>query len=67
MPTELKASGPDIRFESGQVRTPMAAVHFCEGCGYENAAFGIKRGEETLSYCGWVNGHPECVGKGRKV
>lgn len=64
MPTEHRVSGPDIG-EGAQKRTPTAAIHFCETCGYEGAPFGILKGETTLSYCGYVAGQPKCVGKGK--
>lgn len=66
MPTEHRVSGPDIG-EGAQKRTPTAAVHFCETCGYEGAPFGVLRGETTLSYCGWDGRRGVCVGKGRGV
>ena len=64
MPTEYVRSGPDT-IRDGVPVTPLGAVHKCEGCGYVGAPFGIKRGDEVLSYCGWVDGLPTCVGKGR--
>jgi len=64
MPTILRRSGPDFE-RDGQMVTPRAMIHFCETCGYEGAAFGIRRGDKLLSYCGWVNGDAVCVGKGR--
>jgi hypothetical protein len=51
----------------GAMVTPRAMIHFCETCGFEGAAFGIHRGDRLLSYCGWVNGRPVCVGKGRVI
>jgi hypothetical protein len=42
----------------------MAPIYFCEVCGFEGAAFGQKHGDQVLSYCGWVDGRPVCVGKG---
>ena len=65
MPTEYRFSGPEILRDNRPVQ-PKAAVHICEGCGYENAAFGETRGGELLSYCGWQYGGPACVGKGRQ-
>jgi hypothetical protein len=65
MPTEYVVSGPDIG-EGSQKRTPRAAVHTCETCGFVNAAFGIVRGDKALSYCGYVNGEVVCVGKGKR-
>lgn len=64
MPTEYRISGPDIG-EGAQKRTPKAAVHICEVCGFVGAPFGVLRGDTTLSYCGYVGGQPQCVGKGR--
>jgi hypothetical protein len=64
MPTEYVPSGPDIDRNNQRV-TPMAPIYSCEGCGHKGAPFGVKRGDEMLSYCGWVDGGPVCVGKGR--
>lgn len=44
--------------------SPLAMIHYCEECGYEGAAFGIRRNGSIYSYCGWVGGEPKCVGKG---
>jgi hypothetical protein len=64
MPVEYVPSGPDMDRDGKKV-TPMAPIYSCEGCGYRGAPFGVKRGDEVLSYCGW-NGHTAgCVGKGR--
>jgi len=63
MPTEYRPTVTDNTTINGN--TPMAAVHICEGCGYENAPFGQMVGGEMRSYCGWVNGAPVCVGKGK--
>ena len=64
MPTEYRVSGPDIG-EGAQKRTPKAAVHTCEVFGFEGAAFGVLRGDTTLSYCGYELGQPKCVDKGK--
>lgn len=64
MPTEYVVTGPDIE-RNGRKVTPMAPIYHCEGCGFKGAPFGIKRGDEVLSYCGWEAGRPVCVGKGR--
>jgi len=64
MPTEFKQSGPPIQRGNESV-TPMAPIYSCEGCGFKGAAFGQKHGDGVLSYCGWRNGGPVCVGKGR--
>lgn len=64
MPTDYVISGPDLT-RDGKTVTPMAPIYTCEGCGYKGAAFGVKHGDEVLSYCGWEAGHPVCVGKGR--
>lgn len=64
MPTVLRRSGPDFE-RDGTIVTPRAMIHFCEECGFEGASFGIHKGEKLLSYCGWVNGNPVCIGKGR--
>jgi len=66
MPTEYRISGHDIG-EGAQKRTPKAAVHICEVCGFEGAPFGVLRGDTTLSYCGYVGGLPQCVGKGKQA
>jgi hypothetical protein len=64
MPTEYVPSGPDIDRNNQKV-TPMAALYRCEGCGFVGAPFGVRHGDEVLSYCGWVNNQPVCVGKNR--
>jgi len=64
MPTEYRPSGPPFTRDNRTVE-PMAAVHICEHCGYEHAAFGVMRGDTVLSYCGWQDGRPVCVGKGK--
>lgn len=40
-------------------------IYFCLDCGALNAGFGIARADGRLNYCGWVNGRPACVKKGR--
>ena len=40
-------------------------IYFCVECGAPHAAFGIVRADGRLNYCGWSNGRPVCVGKGR--
>lgn len=50
---------------NNQEVTPMAPIYTCEGCGYKGAPFGMKRGDQVLSYCGWRNGEPVCVGLGK--
>ena len=64
MPVEYVPSGPDMD-RNGKKVTPMAPIYSCEGCGYRGAPFGVKRGDEVLSYCGWRDGAAVCVGKGR--
>lgn len=64
MPTVLRRSGPDFT-RAGAGVTPRAMIHFCEGCGYEGAPFQVRTGGKLLSYCGWADGAPVCVGKGR--
>lgn len=69
MPTVLRRSGPDILIRKGadfERHTPRAMIHFCETCGFEGAAFGVHADGKLLSYCGWQNGAPVCVGKGRR-
>ena len=63
MPTEFRPCGP-VFTRNNETVTPMAPIYFCEVCAFEGAAFGQKRGDEVLSYCGWVDGRPVCVGKG---
>ncbi len=67
MPTILRRSGPDIVDAKFNHRVPRAMIHFCETCGYEGAAFGIHADGKLLSYCGWQNGAPVCVGKAKAV
>jgi hypothetical protein len=64
MPTVLRRSGPDI-WRNGKATTPRAMIHTCETCGFEGAAFGIHTGSKLLSFCGWRNGAPVCVGKAK--
>jgi hypothetical protein len=45
----------------------MAPIYTCEGCGFVGAPFGIHQGDRVLSYCGYRDGQPTCVGKGRKA
>ncbi len=66
MPTEYVPSGPPI-VRNNQPVTPMAPIYTCEDCGFKGAPFGVKRGDQVLSYCGWQNGEPVCVGSGRQV
>lgn len=63
MPTEYRVSGPQI-MRDGKPVEPKAAIHICEGCRYEGAAFGLMRGDAALSYCGWKHAVPVCVGLG---
>lgn len=44
--------------------TPLAMVHFCEGCNFEGASFGDTVNGARLYFCGYRNGVPECVNKG---
>jgi hypothetical protein len=64
MPTIMRRSGPDI-VRDGVTVTPRAMIHVCEECGYEGAAFGVHQGDRLFSFCGWRDGNPVCVGKGR--
>ncbi len=66
MPTILRRSGPDTLGKDGKHTTPRAMIHFCETCGYEGAAFLLRDGHKLLSYCGWQNGAPVCVGKAKR-
>ncbi|WP_147276132.1 hypothetical protein [Pelagibacterium lacus] len=65
MPTEYRPSGPTFT-RNNETVTPMAPVYFCEECGHEGAGFGQKHGDHVLSYCGWRDGRPVCVGKGER-
>lgn len=64
MPTILRRSGSDF-LRADVLTTPRAMIHFCEDCGFEGAAFGRRDGDRILSFCGWVDGQPQCIGKGR--
>ena len=66
MPTEYRVSGPPLIRDNRPIE-PMAPIYFCEGCGFEGAPFGIHQGDRVLSYCGYRDGQPTCVGKGRKA
>lgn len=64
MPITLVQSGRAFERNGVMVR-PMAEDRRCDTCGAKDAAFGeIVRGVVIVA-CGWVKGHPECVGKGR--
>lgn len=65
MPFLLRRSGPDYQ-RDGQTISPRALVGVCEVCGYEGAPFGIVEGKDKRAYCGWVDGQPACVGKGKE-
>lgn len=43
----------------------MAPIYTCEGCGFVGAPFGVKSHEGVLSYCGYQQGQPVCIGKGK--
>lgn len=64
MPTVLRRSGPDM-VRDGKPFTPRGMIHRCEDCGFVGAAFGIRSGDKLLSYCGWKNGNPICIGKAK--
>jgi len=51
MPTILVRSGPDFE-RNGVNVTPMAQVHYCEGCGVEGAPFIFDTGKTIESWCG---------------
>lgn len=63
MPTKYQSDKGDISL------TPTAShkfpIYLCEGCGAPDAAFGIVKLDGRLNYCGWENGYPVCVGRGR--
>lgn len=63
MPSELRQIGPPFVDGKGETRTPRALLSWCEDCGAANAAFGIKIGDQVLTYCGWVDGEPKCVNR----
>lgn len=63
MPTKFQS-------ETGSIAPAADATHkfpiyICEECAAPNAAFGVARAETRLNYCGWVDGRPVCVSKGR--
>ncbi|NGP19267.1 hypothetical protein [Devosia aurantiaca] len=64
MPTEYQPTGAEIVVNGKRVPA-TAPIYLCEGCGYRGAPFQQKRGDELLSYCGWNDGRPVCIGKGR--
>ena len=63
MPTRYSTS--DRTLSDTQTAEAQFPIYFCEGCGFKGAGFGVKRADGQLSYCGWVNGEPKCVGKGK--
>jgi hypothetical protein len=65
MPTEYVISGPDMTHGNAKV-TPKAPIYYCEVCNFKGAPFGVKRGDEVLSYCGWRDNEPVCVGRGHE-
>lgn len=64
MPSVLRISGPGF-IRNGVLLTPRALVSTCETCGAD-APFGIRRGDKLLTYCGYRNGEPVCIGKGKE-
>jgi len=60
MPFVLRRSGPDF-LRNGQMVTPRAMVGICDGCGSENAPFGIITGNRREAYCGWKDGKAQCL------
>lgn len=66
MPITMVSSGPSFE-RNGVPVEPMAEHRTCETCGYEGAPFGRVdpiTGRKT-AWCGWQDGEPVCVGKGR--
>ena len=63
MPTKYQSDTGAISAEpTVEAKFP---IYFCEGCGASHAAFGIVKLDGRLNYCGWAEGRPVCVGKGR--
>jgi hypothetical protein len=60
MPIELVQSGPAF-LRGGVEITPMAEKRSCDGCGSENAPFGIITGNRREAYCGWKDGKAQCL------
>lgn len=65
MPSVLRQSGPKWRKDDGEIVTPRAVIHLCEGCGIEGASFGDTVDGKRVYFCGW-DGRPVCVGRGSK-
>lgn len=64
MPTRYSTSNGTLSdTQSGS--EPKFPIYFCEICGFRGAAFNVRRADGQLSYCGWVNNEPGCVGKGK--
>lgn len=66
-PAILRRSGPDFtpRGQS-EKQTPRALIQFCADCNYEGAAFGDVVDGKREFWCGWRDGQPVCIGKGRR-
>jgi hypothetical protein len=64
MPVKLVQSGRAFE-RNGVLVTPMAEDRRCDDCGARHAAFGETVKGVTRCYCGWVDGKPACIGKGR--
>lgn len=64
MPITLVQSGRAFERNGVQV-TPMAEDRRCDTCGAPNAGFGETIRGVTVVFCGWMDGKPVCVGKGR--
>jgi hypothetical protein len=63
MPTRYSTS--DRTLSDTPTSEAQFPIYFCEGCGFKGAGFGVKRADGQMSYCGWVNGEPKCVGRGK--
>lgn len=66
MPSVKRQSGPEFTNRNGEHVKPLAIINSCEDCGYTHAAFGMWDGKDLVSYCGWRDGNPVCIGKGEK-
>jgi hypothetical protein len=65
MPTKFQSATGEIS-ASPEGQGAKFPIYFCEGCGYHGAGFGLVRADGRLSYCGWQDGGPVCVGKGKE-
>ena len=66
MPAVLRQIGAPFVNKQGVTVKPKAIIGTCEYCGWVGAPFGQVAGGRMERWCGWRNGAPACVGKGRK-